>query len=194
MTEENVPEKCPCDCLGFPRFFSRPFLLGNETECRGEALREKRPHPSQAPPQPGGSHLWCHLKSNECSFSSVLKSCLGPVRNPEALEYLDLIGQFQLTGLHLYLLCVGLSFRLWKAQDVISFYPPSWLQRLGSKDCLLLPYSQPVVLIFLLALLIVSLQILHWPLWTFLQQLLCDKSAWRLMFGANLTVGPSSQR
>ena len=80
------------------------------------------------------------------------------------------------------------------AEAVISFYPCSWLQRLGSKSCILLPYSQPVVLIFLLFLLIVSLQILHWPLWTFLQQLLHNRSAWRLMFGANLTVCPSFQR
>lgn len=61
----------------------------------------------------------------------------------------------------------------------------------GLKGLYSLPYSQPVVLIFLLFLLIVSLRLLHWPLWTFLQQLLHNRSAWRLMFGANLTVRPS---
>ena len=87
---------------GFPWFFSRPFSFRNETEWRDEA-GEKRPDPSQIAPQSGGSHLWCYL--NKLMFSSVLKSWMGSGRNPKALEYLNLIGQFQLTGLHLYLLC-----------------------------------------------------------------------------------------
>ena len=82
--------------------FSRPFSFRNETEWRDEA-GEKRPDPSQVAPESGGSHLWCRL--NKLMFSSVLKNWLGSGRNPEALEYLNLIGQFQLTGLHLYLLC-----------------------------------------------------------------------------------------
>lgn len=37
------------------------------------------------------------------------------------------------------------------AEVVISFYPRSWLQRLGSKNCILLPYSRAVAVIFLLS-------------------------------------------
>ena len=42
------------------------------------------------------------------------------------------------------------------AEAVISFYPCSWFQRLGSKDCVLLPYSQAVAIIFLLVFGIIS--------------------------------------
>lgn len=73
------------------------------------------------------------------------------------------------------------------AEVVISgHYTCSWLQMLGSKDCIL-PYSQAVATIFLLVLHIISLQISHWPLWTFMQQLLHNRSAWKLTFGTYFT-------